>query len=69
MPKDIFINAFFKAKENVQKIKEIFKDQVELYLTIKNYENNIESLHDEINEIDKYLPIKHNKTKLQEIIH
>jgi len=45
VPKDIFIRSFFAAKENVNKIKGIFKEKVRVYLVIKNFSNDIEKFY------------------------
>jgi len=48
VPKEAFIDAFFKAKENVQSIKEEFGDKIELNLVIKNSNNEDEDIKSNI---------------------
>jgi len=65
VPKEAFIDAFFKAKENVQLIKEEFGDQIKLNLVIKNKDNTIEKIRYNIsNNIDIYIKVAYNKTSL-----
>lgn len=40
IPKEAFINSFFLAKENVNKIKGDFRDNVKVYLIVKNKIDN-----------------------------
>lgn len=42
VPKVAFIEAFFKAKENVNAVKKEFGKEVEINLVIKNFANGTE---------------------------
>jgi predicted ABC-type ATPase len=65
VPKDAFIDAFFKAKENVKLIKEEFGDKIKLNLVIKNKDNTIEKIKYDIDcNIDTYTKIIYNKKSL-----
>lgn len=65
IPKDAFINAFFKAKENVKLIKKEFGDKIKLNLVIKNKDNTIEKIEYNIDcNIDTYIKIIYNKESL-----
>lgn len=68
IPLDIFINAFFAAKENVNKIKAEFGDKVELWLIIKNLEQGIEKTYFNIDNVDSYLKIDYNSQSLRKKI-
>ena len=70
IPKDAFIEAFFKAKENIGLIKKEFRDKIELNLVIKNSVNGTEEIKTNIgyNEIDSYIIFHHNKESLHKII-
>lgn len=65
--KEIFIKCFFDAKENVEKIKEIFP-QIELNLAIKNYENKLEKSFFNVQALDPYIKIEYNIEQLKEIL-
>lgn len=68
VPKDIFIDSFFKARENVNKVKKEFGDMVELHLVIKNYNNSFDKLKLNIATIDAYLDLSYDYTSLIEKI-
>lgn len=64
VPKNTFIDSFFGAKDNVNKIKLEFNKRVMLSLVIKNFENKVEKTHLNIDNIDNYLKISYNKESL-----
>lgn len=66
IPKEVFINAFFAAKDNVNKIKEEFGEKVELWLIIKNLEQGVEKTFFNVDNVDSYLQIKYNLQSLEE---
>lgn len=68
IPLDMFINAFFAAKENVNKIKKEFGKEIELWLIIKNLEQGIEKTHFNVDNIDSYLKIGYNSRSLKKIL-
>ena len=65
VPKEVFIKSFFNAKNNVVKIKSIFKDKIKVYLIIKDYSNNIKESYLDVH-IDSYLKTKYSKEELNE---
>lgn len=64
VPKNMFIDAFFSAKDNVNKIRLEFGNKVELNLVIKDFENRAEKTYLKIEKVDNYLKIKYNKEDL-----
>lgn len=62
----MFITAFFAAKENVNKIKAEFGNQIELWLVIKNLEQGIEKTYFNIDNVDSYLKIEYTPESLRE---
>lgn len=60
IPKDVFIKAFFAAKDNVNMIKKDFGEKVEVWLIIKNLEQGIEKTFFNVDNIDNSLKIKYN---------
>ena len=69
VPKDVFIKAYFNAKENVSKIKAEFGKEVTLTLIDKNYSLGAEGLEKtfiNIDSIDNYLKMKYNTNYLEE---
>ena len=67
VPKEVFIKSFFNAKNNVVKIKSIFKDKIKVYLIIKDYSNNIKESYLDVH-IDSYLKTKYSERELNEIL-
>lgn len=65
--KEVFIESFLNAKNNVVKIKFIFEDKIKVYLVIKDYSNNIKESYLDVH-IDSYLKIKYSERKLNEIL-
>lgn len=65
IPLNMFITAFFAAKENVNKVKKEFGNEVELWLVIKNLEQGIEKTYFNIDNVDSYLKIEYNTQSLE----
>lgn len=68
VPKDVFINAFFKSKENVNLIKQKYGNKIEISLIKRNFEKGLEKTYFNIDNIDSYLKIDYNTDILQEIL-
>ncbi|MEI8344422.1 MAG: zeta toxin family protein [Candidatus Moraniibacteriota bacterium] len=66
--KTTFIEAFFKAKINVNKIKVDFGNNIEVLLIMKNYKNDVYRTRFNVDKIDNYLKIKYTKKSLIEKI-
>lgn len=65
IPKEMFIDALFKAKSNVNKIKKIYRDDVTIIGFIRHEK---EPLLIDIDNIDKYVKIPYTKNRLREIL-
>lgn len=64
-----FIQAFFAAQENVNKIKELFGDKIKIHLAIKNYDNiGLEKLELNAQKVDPYLKKKYNTTSIENLL-
>lgn len=61
VPKDVFVNSLFQAKENVNKIKLEFGKDVHLTVIIKNFQNSTEETHLEVENVDQYVTINYSK--------
>jgi UDP-N-acetylglucosamine kinase len=64
VPKTLFVNSLFQAKDNVNKIKSIFGNEVKVHLVIKDFEHKLQKLYLNIDNIDNYLKISYNKKTL-----
>lgn len=69
VPKKVFIDAFFNAKENVNRIKRELGSSVDLNLIIKNYNQGVEKFYINIDNVDNYLKFKYNLESLEEKIN
>jgi len=65
---DVFVEDFFKAKENVNKIKDTFKEKVDIYLIKKDYNSNIEKFWINIDKIDNYIKFVYTQDSLYNTI-
>lgn len=69
VPKNIFINSYFSAKKNVNKVKLLFGKQVELNLFEKDSNNNfINKAKFNIQSLDDYLKEKYTRTELEKLL-
>jgi len=68
IPKDAFIEQYFRARENANTLKREFGGNIEVYLTIKNIDGTDLSYHQNIDSIDSYIPEKYNRGDLKNII-
>lgn len=66
--KEVFIDSFFKARENVNKAKETFGSKIELNLIIKDFENDLEQLEINIENIDQYIKKSYTKEELRGLL-
>ena len=67
VPKDTFINAFFQARENIEKVKKRHPE-VTLHIIIKDYQNNISEVHFDADNIQLVLPQQYTKQQLEEML-
>lgn len=65
IPKEAFIESFFAAKDNVNKIKAIFKNDVKIHLIEKNFDNNLERTRLNIDNIDHHLKLRYTHKSLE----
>ena len=57
--KEVFIDAYFKAVNNVTRIKQIYGSKLKLNLIIKNYKNELQKTYFNIDQIDSYIKEKY----------
>lgn len=66
VPKERFINAYFKSRENIKEVKEMFGDKVELNIVMKDYQNNITEIHFDTDNVGLLLPDIYTIEELEE---
>lgn len=65
VPKAIFINAYFKSRENTIHVKDIFGDQIKVTVIFKDYENNISDILEDVDNLELVLPGLHTSEELE----
>lgn len=68
IPKEAFIEAFFAAKENVIKIKNEFREKIELNVIIKNKAGDVEKTLFNVPTVDKKLGAGYTMGSLQKLL-
>ena len=68
VPKEVFIDAFIRSRENANSIKQIFGDRVELNLVLKDSQTGHDRLRSDVLNIDEHLPRVYSRSNLESII-
>ncbi len=68
VPKEVFIDAYFSSRRNVNEAKRLFGEEVRLYLIIKDYKTNTEEVYGNIDNIDNYLDKLYTREELERIL-
>lgn len=68
VPKQAFIDQYFKARNSVNQLKTEFGSQLELHLIVKNIDGSDFKYKDNISKVDSYVPELYTEIKLQEQI-
>lgn len=66
--KKVFIDAFFSAKNNVNKVKNILKDKIIVDLIIKDFENKDAKYKINIQNIDSYIKKPYTMGQLESLL-
>lgn len=61
--KEVFVKDFFKAKENVKRLKDVFNSKLELYLIEKDFQHNVVKFQVDV-DIDNFIHIPYNQESL-----
>jgi predicted ABC-type ATPase len=69
VPKERFINAYFKSRDNVVAVKQQFGDKVELNIVFKDYQNQIKDVVTDVDNVELVLPARYTKEKLEAELH
>lgn len=68
VPKERFINAYIQARENVIEVMKAFGNQVELTIIVKDYQNNISDIIEDVKNVQLVLPQVFTKQDLEAIL-
>ncbi len=69
VPKETFINAYFKSRQNIQELKSEFRDKICLHLIHKDYQDNISDVQFDVNSVELVLPEKYTREDLEEKLY
>ena len=64
----MFINSLFKSIENVDRIKEKYSDNINIWVIEKEITNETKNIISNIDNIDKHARIKYNYEELNRIL-
>jgi hypothetical protein len=68
IPKESFIRQLFMAKENVNKVKEIFGKKVQIYLIDNDFITGLKKMSINIDNIDNHISIRYTKSELESVL-
>lgn len=68
VPKDAFIEEYFMARENVNKLKKEFDNSIKVDLVVKNIDGTDFSYRENVDIIDNYILEKYTKDILKSLI-
>ena len=68
IPPEVFVNSFFLAKRNVDEIKKIFGDKVNVDYIERDFEKKVIKYEINVNNIDSCLTLKYTKESLEKVI-
>jgi predicted kinase len=66
--REVFINAFVMARENVNMVKKEFGDRIELNMIVKNFTIDTEQIFSDVQTVDENMPKVYNIAELERII-
>lgn len=69
VPKNVFIDSLFSAKENANRLKQEFGKDLHLYVIVKNLDDAAdEETYVEVDSVDQYVTINYSKQALNELL-
>ncbi len=67
VPKELFVDALFNAKKNVNRIKLFdFGNRIQVNVVLKNLENNLDKAYFDVESVNPYVTITYTKYSLLE---
>jgi len=68
IPKNTFIDKYFKARKNVNSIKKEYGDSVQVDIVVKNLDGTDFKYRENIDIVDNYIPEKYSREDLERLI-
>lgn len=69
VPKDRFINAYFKSRENVHEVIKQYGESISVHVILKDYNNEVATVVPAVSDIALILPESFTKAELEEKLH
>lgn len=69
IPKEVFVNDYFRARENVNCLKKEFGDRIQVDLIVKNIDGTDFGYRENIDQVDNHIPEKYSKSNLIDLLH
>lgn len=68
VPKETFLNAFFKSRKNIEKVKKKYPN-ILLNIIMKDYQNNISEVHFSTDNVELLLPMNYTYEQLEGLLN
>jgi hypothetical protein len=68
VPKKVFVNSYFKSRENIKSVKQEFGDAVILNVIAKDYQNKNREIFENVVDIDEVVSERYNREELMKVI-
>lgn len=65
VPKERFINAYFKSRDNIQKVSRTIGEKIDLVVVIKDYQNIISEIIEGVENIELIIPSQYTIAELE----
>ncbi len=69
VPAESFIQQYFQARSNVNKLKKEFGKQIKVDLVIKNMDGKDIAYKENVDQIDSHIPERYSENDLRRVIH
>ncbi|WP_195514381.1 zeta toxin family protein [Enterococcus sp. 1001283B150225_161107_E12] len=69
VPKDRFINAYFRSRDNVREVIKQYDESISVHVILKDYNNGIATIVPDISDIDLILPELFTAEELEEKLY
>jgi len=63
------LSHFFATRKNANLLKQTYKQQVALYVFVKNYENEVADIYQNVAGVDEYAPNQYSIDKLMSVVY
>lgn len=68
VPRDVFIDAFLLARQNVNEAKQTFREKINLNVVMKNFDAKNHNIYLNVNSVDDVFKTKYDKVQLEKLL-